>query len=257
MQALVEIVAANIDLAALAILVIFVPFFLLLTLRARQGHRFSLRPIAFYERARQLVAQAAESGRGLHLGLGASQLGSATTPESLAGATVLSFVARHAAMYDQRTVATVGDGTLLGLAQGVLQRSRQEAGFPEHYAGRDVRFYGQDRLAFALGTAETQRNEGFLGSVLVGPLEAEGLWIGERGEQGRQALLGASSDPAAAALLDLAMDASLVGEDVYAAGAYLHKPAHLGSLAAQDFMRVILILAIIAGVVFKSLGYWG
>jgi hypothetical protein len=252
-----EMLAANIDIASLAILAIFFPFFALLTVRARRGYRFVPRSIVFFPRFRQLVAQAAESGRCLHLGLGATQLGSDTTPEALMGATLLSYIAQQAAIYDQRATATLGDATLLGLAQSILQGARRGAGFPEHYSGRDARFYGPDRLAFAVGTVETLNKERFLGSVLAGPLDAEGLWIGEMTERGNLALLGSASDPAAAALLDLSLDASLMGEDVYAVGAYLHEPAHLGSLGAQDFMRAILILAIIVGVLFRSLGYWG
>ena len=52
------------------------------------------------------------------------------------------------------------------------------------------------------------------------------------------------------------LDETVVGEDVYAAGAYLHRPSHLGSLAAQDILRIVIVLSIIVGVVMVSLGYW-
>ena len=42
---------------------------------------------------------------------------------------------------------------------------------------------------------------------------------------------------------------------MYAAGAYLNRqPAHLASLRAQDVLRLILVLTILAGVTLKTLG---
>ena len=68
--------------------------------------------------------------------------------------------------------------------------------------------------------------------------------------------LGGAVDPSAQALLQFSLDDTVIGEEVYAAGAYLHRPSHLGSLATQDVIRIALILSIIAGVIMISLGYW-
>jgi hypothetical protein len=46
----------------------------------------------------------------------------------------------------------------------------------------------------------------------------------------------------------------LLGEEIYAAGAYLQqKPAHLGSLMSQDAMRWLVFLIILIGIIFSSL----
>ncbi len=50
-------------------------------------------------------------------------------------------------------------------------------------------------------------------------------------------------------------DDTLLGGDLFAAGAYLDKArAHVASLRAQDVLRVILILVILAGAAAKTLG---
>jgi hypothetical protein len=49
-------------------------------------------------------------------------------------------------------------------------------------------------------------------------------------------------------------DENLVGEEIYAAGAYLYSlPEHIASLLAQDRMRVLIALIILIGVIIKSL----
>ena len=60
----------------------------------------------------------------------------------------------------------------------------------------------------------------------------------------------------AQALLQFSLDEAVIGEEVYAAGAYLHRPSHLGSLATEDIIRIVLILSIVAGVIMISLGHW-
>jgi len=67
--------------------------------------------------------------------------------------------------------------------------------------------------------------------------------------------LGGTAAPSAMALMQTTLDESVIGEEVFAAGAYLHRPTHLGSLATQDAMRIVAILAIITTVVVTSLGY--
>jgi hypothetical protein len=261
MQAILQMIhmmsSAHIDIAALAMLVIFFPFFVLFTLRAKNGYRFSLRPIAAYEEIEQLASQAAESGQALHVSLGRGQIGSQVTPEALMGLSVFQYVCRSAAQYDQAVFASLGDPTLLGVAQGMLQSARQEAGFPEHYTGKQISFYGPDALAYAAGARAEVGQRDHLANLVVGHFEAEGLWLAEASRQGGVRHLGGTSDPAASALLYASLERAVVGEDLFAAGGYLGRVSHLGSLAAQDLVRILVMLSIVAGVLLASLGYWG
>jgi hypothetical protein len=48
-------------------------------------------------------------------------------------------------------------------------------------------------------------------------------------------------------------DQPLIGEEMYAAGAYLASlPTHVGSLVAQDWLRVLIVLAIVIGVIYNT-----
>jgi len=56
----------------------------------------------------------------------------------------------------------------------------------------------------------------------------------------------------------VACDYTLIGEELYAAGAYLSKePRLLGSLKGSDLMKALLILIIVVGCVLETAGYKG
>jgi len=249
--------SASVDVAALAILLIFILPFIVFTVRAKSGRRFPLRPIRAYERLQSLVSQATESGRPIHVGLGSGQAGDVATPETVMGLTVFDFVARHAAASNQPILGTAGEATVLAAAQGVLQNARREAGFPERYTGRELNFYGPDPFGYAAGSLAAFERREHLASVLIGRFGAEGLWIAESSRDPEMTQLGGTSSPHAMALMGTALDETVIGEEIYAAGAYLHRPSHLGSLATQDVVRVVVILVILVGVVMTLLGYWG
>lgn len=260
MQALFQSIDAllptSVDVAALAILLLFVPLVVALSLRAKGGRRIALRPIAAYARLRALVSQGAESGGPVHVALGVGRLGTDATLESLMGLVMFDYVARRASAANQPALATAGDATLLPAAQAVLHQARAEAGYAERYAGREVQFYGPDPLAYGAGAYAAAVRQRPLGHALLGRYGPEGLWLAEATAGLGAPRLGGATDPSSAALLAASVDDLLVGEEVFAAGAYLHRPSHLGSLAAQDVVRVVAILAIVLGVVLTSLGIW-
>ncbi len=256
MEALALVTEASIDVAALILLLVFLLFFLVFTVRAKSGASFGLRPIAVYTRLQQLISQATESGRPIHVGMGSGQIGGPFTTEALMGLTVFDLVARHAAASDLPVLGSTGDPTVLATGQGVLQVARREAGYAESYTGRDLGFYAPDAMAYAVGAEQDLRRRNYLASILLGRYGTEGLWISESTGTQPMVQLGGTVDPTALALLQFSLDDTVIGEEIYAAGAYLHRPSHLGSLATQDIVRIVLILSIIAGVIMISLGYW-
>lgn len=257
LRLVMRLIPDSVDLAGLGMLVLFLPLFVFFTLRAKGGGRFALREIPAFTRIRRLVSQSVESGQPIHVGLGSGRLGSDLTAEAVMGLTVFEYVARHVAACDQGVLGTTAEPTVLAGAQGILRTARQEAGFPESYRPTDLAFYGPDALAYAAGAAEALQSRSHLANILVGRFVSEGLWLAEAvsGRVGVQ--VGGTSVPEGAALLWASLDEAIVGEEVYAAGAYLHRPSHLGSLATQDVMRIVAVLAILAGIAMTSLGYWG
>lgn len=255
LQLMMALIPNHVNLAALGMLLLFLPLFVFLTLRAKSGKRFPLREIPAFTRLKHLVSQSIESGQPIHVGLGSGRLGGESTAEATMGLTVFEYVARRAAACNQAVSSTTAEPTVLAGAQGILYTAYQDAGFPESYAPTDLAFYGPEPLAYAAGASTALERKTHLANVLVGRFSDEGLWLAESAAPLVSVQLGGTSSPQGAALLWASLDEAIIGEEVYAAGAYLHRPSHLGSLATQDVMRIVTILAILVGVALASLGY--
>ena len=68
-------------------------------------------------------------------------------------------------------------------------------------------------------------------------------------------LIANSTDPEALAPMLLGADYTLIGEEIFAGGAYLDAdPAHQASLLTQDIVRGLVLLLIVVGVVLASAG---
>lgn len=254
MPSLIYAIFSTVDVVALLTLFVSALMFSIFTLRARRDGRFPLRPIGVYERIRRLVSHAAESGQSLQVSVGSGRIGTETTPQALMGITAVDYLAHRSTEYAYPLVGTAGSPTVFATAHGVLQQAETPLG---EGGGRTIHFYGPDPFAYAAGTHDTLQEKQPLAHIALGQFNAEGLWISEAtsGEEFLQ--IGGTSDPSSAMLMWLSLDEAIIGEELYAAGAYLHRPSHLGSLATQDYLRVVLIFSIIAGVVMASLGYWG
>ncbi len=91
-------------------------------------------------------------------------------------------------------------------------------------------------------------------NVMIGEFGDEYLLMAEAAHRRRITQIGGATDPNVIPFVFATADQTLMGEEMYAAGAYLkHKPWHIGSLLAQDFMRWVIVIAIIALVVINTL----
>jgi hypothetical protein len=69
--------------------------------------------------------------------------------------------------------------------------------------------------------------------------------------------IGGASDPSVLPFVYASAQETLLGEELFATGAYLQrKVTHVGSLLAQDTMRWVVSLAIGLGVITKTIGLW-
>jgi len=253
-HALERAVSLSAGASGALLLLVILPFFVVFTWKAQHGWRPALRRIAVYERLKHLVSQAAEAGQPMHVAIGSASLAGLQSSETLAGLAAFDFVAQKASVWGQPVVATAGDGASLLVAQGLLRSALDAAGYSEQYRVSSLQYSGPDPLAYAAGAAELAEQRQVLGTLLLGHFGPEGLLLAEAGAAEDRTQIGGAALPDGAALLHAALDESVQGEEVLAAGAYLHRPSHLGSLAAEDLLRAAVVAAIVVGGVLASLG---
>jgi hypothetical protein len=111
-----------------------------------------------------------------------------------------------------------------------------------------------DRTAYAIGAQDIINQERVVANVMVGDLGEEYLLLGEAGAQREIAQMVGSSSVNTQPLMQATSEHALIGEEVFAASAYLtRRPAHVASLHLQDALKVVIAAAIVIGILIKSL----
>jgi hypothetical protein len=236
-----------------AILVVIPLLLWRFTLYVRRRGAVPLRSIAAFDALRGLIGRAAEQGKRVHLSLGRSGIGGEQTPTVAAGLNVLRAVADEGAAFGDTPTVTVADPLVLLAAQDAVYRAYKRRGVTPDYVDTDVQLIAPDPTAYAVGAQEIVGAPETGANVMVGHLGDEYLLLGEPGAR-RQIVQVVGSDALDAQPFLLATsDRALLGEEMFASGAYLQRqPAQVASLCVQDVLRGLAVVAIVIGVLVKT-----
>lgn len=236
----------------IGVLLLILPVLFFLTLRVRAGRAGQLRPLPGMQELPTAVGHSAEAGQPLHVSVGVAGLGGAATAETWAGLTVLRQLADSAAACDTPLIVTVADPTVLPVAQDILRRAYVRHGNPEGYEPTQVRLVAADPMAYATGVMGLLEREQLTANVMIGSFGDEYLLMGETGaRQGMRQVAGAA-DPRALPFVYATADEALIGEDMFAGGAYTTQlPIQVASLLAEDWARWAIVAGIIIVAIFK------
>ena len=239
---------------ASGILILAVLLLLALTFMRRKSPAV-LRSIAAYERLNRAVGLAVENGTRLHISLGRGSLFTARGGSALAGLAMLRRLAERTSVSDSPPIVTSGDASLAILSQDTLQSGYHAAGADEQYRFSTGRVAGLTPFSYAAGTIPTMHDEGVSANVVIGDLGAESALLAEAADRENADLIAASDNLSAQSILYASAQDPLIGEELFAAGAYVGAGgAHEASLQVQDVLRWLVILAILGGAALKLLG---
>ncbi len=222
-------------------------------LRKRGKPLPAMRPLPAFQNLRDEVKRAAESGKTIHIALGSGGLSGADAVTSLAALQVVEALADAVVAYDVPPIITVGDPTLLPLAQDALRRAYERRDLAELYKSSLVRFIAPMPVAYAAGAAYEVTVEDVMTNVMVGHFGPEVSLIADAGARIGLSQLAAAVSPGAIGALYPITNRLAVGEELYAAGAQMtEEPRYLVSLTTQDILRFILVIAILVLAVVQS-----
>ena len=215
----------------------------------------TLRPIEAYERLNRAVGLAVENGTRLHVSLGRGNFFTARAGSALAGLAMLRRLAERTSASDRPPVVTSGDASLAILSQDTLHSGYRAAGAEEQYRFSTGRLTGLTPFSYAAGTMSVEHDENVSANVVIGDLGAESGLIAEASDRQNSSLIAASDDLSAQAIFYASAQEPLIGEELFAAGAYIGAgTVHEASLQVQDILRWLIIVAIVAGSFLKFLG---
>ena len=223
-------------------------------LRKRPKSPPAMRPLPAFQDLQDEIKRAAENGKTFHIALGSGGLSGEDTVTSLAVLQVVEALADAAIAYHIPPVVTVGDPTLLPLAQDILRRAYEQRSLAELYRPSMVRFVAPTPMAYAAGAASTVAAEDVMTNVMIGHFGPEVSLIADAGGRLGLSQLAAAASPDSIGALYPTTNRLAMGEELYAAGAQMTaKRRYLVSLTAQDILRLLLAATILVTAVLALL----
>jgi hypothetical protein len=237
-----------------AMVVILSVIILVKILTAQLGRVPSIRRIAGLNAIDEAVGRATEMGRPVLMVPGIDGLGI----PALNALNIFSHIARSVAKFGNRTILAVIDPPLVGIGEEVIRESYAHAGRPELFSPDDVRFLSDRQFSFAAGCAGLMEREKVAATFLMGAFFAESLILAETGQRVGAIQVAATPSTTQLPFFIASCDYVLLGDEFYAASAYVSKnPTLLGSIVGQDYCKVGMLLAVVAGTVAATiLGKW-
>jgi hypothetical protein len=232
-------------IVVLALMLAFSGFALYFIFHARRGKAMYVRPIAGINAVDEAIGRATEMGRPI---LFVPGLGDPSQVATIAAFTVLGRVAHRVAEYQTRIIVPNYDPVVMAICQEVVKEAYTAEGRAEAYNERDVYFVTQDQFPYTASVNGTMLRERPATNFYMGKFYAESLVLSETGFVAGSIQIAGTDELVQIPFFVAACDYTLMGEELYAASAYLsQEPQQLGTIKAQDIGKVIAIALMIIG----------
>jgi hypothetical protein len=213
--------------------------------RAKRGKKVYVRPIAGINAVDEAIGRATEMGRPI---LFVPGLGDSSQVATIAAFTILGRVAKRVAEYQTRIIVPNYDPVVMTICQEVVKESYSAAGRPDGNNERDVYFVTQDQFPYTASVNGTMLRERPATNFYMGKFYAESLVLSETGFIAGSIQIAGTDELVQIPFFIAACDYTLMGEELYAASAYLsQEPQQLGTIKAQDWGKVVAILLMLIG----------
>ncbi len=242
-------------LLGLIFVFLFLALMIFFTFIDRNRAKPNLRDIPAFARLKRGIGLAVEAGQRLHISLGSGGVNGLRGASGLVGLSMLDRIARAASSSDRPPVTTSGEATLAILSQDTLKGAYRAIRAEEQFDPNSGQLSGLTPFSYAAGTLPVIYDQQVSVNVLAGSFGSEVALIADAAERANSLTLAGSENLPAQAILYASAQEPLVGEELYAGGAYLQAGStHLASLRAQDVLRWIFIGIILVGAALKLAG---
>ncbi len=237
---------------ALITIALFSTVILLYTRWARQGKDLFVRKIPGLDAVEEAVGRATEMGKPVLFVPGLQEIDDI---ETIAAISILGRVAKITATYDTPLMVPVRYPMVLAAGQEVVEQAFIEVGKSDMYNKDIVRYVAGEQFAFTATVNGMMMRDRPAANIYMGAFFAESLLLAETGNAAGSIQIAGTARPEQLPFFIAACDYTLMGEELYAASAYLsHEPLMLGGLKGQDLMKVVIIVVIIMGMLLMTFG---
>ena len=222
--------------------------------KAKSGQKLFIRKIAGMEAVDEAVGRATEMGRKIFYVPGINDMDNVQT---IASMTILGRVAELAGQYDTWLEVPVCRSLVLVTAKEVVKEAYTKVGRPDSFNEEQVHYITDDQFGYAAAIDGMVVREKPATIFYMGAFFAESLILAETGNAAGAIQIAGTAMPAQLPFFVVACDYTLIGEELFAASAYLSKePKLLGSLKGQDYGKAVFLICIILGTLLETFGVW-
>jgi hypothetical protein len=218
---------------------------------AKSGRSMYIRPIPGLKAVDEAIGRATEMGKPVLYCSGVADL---RCPGVIASMTVLGWVAEKAARFGCDLTFPVNNALTLTAGQEIVKEGFLRAGRPERYHDDMVYFISGEQFAYAAAVCGVMERERPAANFFFGSFWSETLVLTESGAATGAMQIAAVDTEHQIPFMVATCDYVIIGEEFYAASAYLSEDANIkGTLKAQDLIKALIVLLILAGVLFSTL----
>lgn len=215
--------------------------------------RPKIRRIPALDSIEEAVGRATEMGRPVHFTTGYGEITTSTAPQTFASFAVLEHVVGLTAKYNTQLIVSIKSAESFPLTQELVRQAYLAAGKPDMFKEDTVRFISTAQFAWAAGVLGIFNREKVAANIMIGYFMAESLLFAEGGAQVGAIQVAGTGNLAQTAFFVAACDYTLIGEELYAGGAYLSQDLkQIGSLGGQDYVKLVTMAFIIAGTILAT-----
>jgi hypothetical protein len=222
---------------------------------AKRGRELYIRKIAGLSAMDEAIGRATEMGRKMFYIPGILSINEIQTIASLY---IMKYVAQRTATYGASLEVPNIDPLTFSAARETVRQAYMEAGKPDQFKEDMVTYITYDQFAYTASVTGKMVRERPATNFLIGSFFAESLILAETGQSVGAIQIAGTAELAQLPFFVTACDYTLMGEELYAASAYLSRePVLLGSIRAQDTVKAILIVIMLVGLVTLAFGWDG
>lgn len=219
---------------------------------AKKNPNLYLRKISGLDAIEEALGRATEMGKPALFVHGLNGMGSIST---IAAVNILGRIAKRVAEYDTTLKVSNIDPIVLSVSQEVVKESYLEAGRPDAYIEDNIFLAASEQFPYVAAVSGIMMREKPAANFYIGYFYAESLILAETGANTGAIQIAATDSYTQLPFFITTCDYTLMGEELYAASAYLSRePLLLGSLRAQDVGKGILLIALVAGAILATFG---
>lgn len=237
---------------SLIAVLLFITLILSSIAAARSGKPIFIRRIAGLNAIDEAIGRATELGKKVLYIPGIQSMDEIQTIASIA---IQGHVARATARYGTDLDVPNKDPLTFVSARETVHSAYLAEGRPDLYREEMVHYVTYDQFAYTAAVSAQMTREKPAAIFLVGYFFAESLILAETGQSTGAIQIAGQADPTQLPFFVATCDYTLIGEELYAASAYLSRePVLLGSMRGQDIAKAVLLAVGIIGIIAVSFG---